>query len=420
MNRAPLLCLSLSALALFILAGGTVRAAEGATSPAAGYVAPPPLVAWTFGAPNDLAGWSADGADFTELAQSGKALTGRAVGPNAALLSPPVTFAPTAHQAVEIRLRVDRDTLLTVSGVGDAAPDAKPAEAPPPAAPAKADAKPPKAPPPADAKSAEGKPPVKADEKPTVKADEKPPAKADEKAAEEAPLNSVSVGRGRRMRTFRLLPFWQGAPLRRIRFAFSKPARVEVESVQVIDLARQPEPGTERPLSDEPRFPGAKEETPEPPSPLPGPTWRFERSAEGWIAASALDDLRWSLGTLRVKPASRLDALILSPPLALRADALPWLTLRLMANVDPDEEKRVTVFWARADRPGVQSQSVTLKAGNGFRVYPVPLGDNKAWSGPLAAVGLRLPSGLTVEVDYLHLGPQPDEAEPDTPPPSAL
>jgi hypothetical protein len=315
------------------------------------YTPPPPLLSWTFTKANGVNGWQAgESSGIADFKAGDNHLQGRTILTGASLTSPEFNLQPSPQRVVDVRLRVDHDTALEVRGITQVG----------------------------------GKATVNGGSLPSL---------------------TVTVSKNRRFHTFRIAPFWQGTgPLKRLQLAFSQPARFDIESIQVLDLSQQPEPGTVEPLEDVSPNPGAKPWTPEPPSPLPGPLWNFAKNAEGWNAASRVDDLRQWLGVLRLQTDREVEGLLLSPPIHLSTGSLNWLALRIKTDLNPKEHKSIRFLWTENDPPGLQSVEIPLKAGERFHVYHVNLAQQPGWtSGPVNAIGLAFPPRLLAQVDYVRL-----------------
>jgi hypothetical protein len=220
---------------------------------------------------------------------------------------------------------------------------------------------------------------------------------------------TLTVKKNRRAQTYRIVPFWQGASeITQFQLRLPFAGKFEIEWVKLLDMASQPEPGT-----DAPDDAGGKI-IPLPPSPAPGPDWNFAETAEGWTAPSGVDDFQQWLGVLYAKTRKDEPSLLLSPPLSLRADDLPWLQLRVKLRGKP-KDRTLIFFWAAPDRSGTASVSVPLKGGEEFEEYSVPLAGDPDWKGAIAAVGLRLPPDSIVELDYARLGAGSKSKEPESP-----
>jgi hypothetical protein len=323
------------------------------------YAPPPPLAAWTFRSSADLAGWAEGNSGITHLEIKNNRLTGASESAGATLLSPPFSFTPSAQQIVELKLRLDHDSDIEVSGA-----DSSPAS--PPSNPV-----------------GEGYP--------------------------------VKVARDRKLRTVHFAPFWQGRRgLKRFQIRFQSPVKFEIESAEVVDLEELPEPGTEKPDEDVPQAPGAKPWSPDPPTPQAGPVWNFAKNAEGWSAATGVDDLEQWLGVLLVDTPKNREGVVLSPPVHENAEAFPWVSLRIKSPLKPKEQKSLRFLWARTDQPGYATTEVSLKPGETFRIYNLPLSENPDWKGALAAVGCVVPPNSVIEVDYVRLLKQPEHEEAPT------
>lgn len=339
----------------------TLGAAFAAPAESPGvYVPPPPLALWEFKRASDTLGWTAEGAGVTNLRVHRGRLKGTAAGDAAALLSPPLALAPHTRQVVEVRLKTSRDTILSVSALGEAGPTAAP-------------------------------------------------------QSFEAPI-TVPLRRDR-MRTVRLLPLWHSLDkVKGLRLHLPGAGDFEIERIRIVDLSTLPEPGTER-EDDAPAYSGAKPRGPAAPSPHPGPHWNFSWSAEGWNTVSGIDQFQQWIGVLRVETEGNRDGILISPPLKGRAEDLPVLTLRLKTRVRPKDEKSVGFFWIYEGVPQYHFLPIRLRSGEGFQEHVVRLADRPEWRGRIAAVGLNLPPNSLIEVDYVRLGKQ---AEPDPPPPGDI
>jgi hypothetical protein len=181
-------------------------AASSYSAAPSGYVAPPPLASWEFAGPDSLRGWDVSPASVP-LKLSHRRWTGKMAGATSVrLISPPLRIQPSPLQALEIRMRVDRDAELRIVPFG-----------------------------------------------------------ANSAPAAYAPL-PFPLRKTRRIEEIRLLPFWQGLPaLTRLGLDLTGAGSFEIERIRVIDLGSLPEPGTENPDEET----GAIETLPPAPSPGP-------------------------------------------------------------------------------------------------------------------------------------------------------
>ena len=92
---------------------------------------------------------------------------------------------------------------------------------------------------------------------------------------------------------------------------------------------------------------------------------------------------------------------LFAPPLNLQIDSKGWAVIELESPTDGVGE----VLWAAPSLLGAQSASFPLKKSDGPRFYYVDLKSNKAWSGSICALGLRLPARCKVKSFRLSEAP---------------
>ncbi len=75
-----------------------------------------------------------------------------------------------------------------------------------------------------------------------------------------------------------------------------------------------------------------------------------------------------------------------SPPLRLAIEDRGWATI----EIESERDTVGTLLWAVEGIPGLQSESFSIRGGDHSRAYNLELFGNKAWTGTLLALGLRI------------------------------
>jgi len=113
-------------------------------------------------------------------------------------------------------------------------------------------------------------------------------------------------------------------------------------------------------------------------------SWDFANSGEKWTSIP------------------RRGRELFAPPLNLPIDSKGWAVIELESPMDGVGE----VLWASPGLLGAQSASFPLRKAAGPRSYNVELKSNKAWSGSICALGLRLPPRCAVKSFRLSEAPE--------------
>jgi hypothetical protein len=91
-----------------------------------------------------------------------------------------------------------------------------------------------------------------------------------------------------------------------------------------------------------------------------------------------------------------------SPPLRLPIEGRGWATIEIQSERDTVG----TLLWAVEGIPGLQSESFSIRGGEQPRAYNLELDGNKAWTGTMLALGLRLEDPSTT-VRAISIGEEP-------------
>jgi len=92
-----------------------------------------------------------------------------------------------------------------------------------------------------------------------------------------------------------------------------------------------------------------------------------------------------------------------SPPLRLPIEDRAWATVELQSDTDTVG----TLLWAVDGVPGLQSESFSVRSGPQPRAYNLKPDGNRAWTGTLLVLGVRLPEDADATVRSVSIGEEP-------------
>ncbi|HOP77632.1 MAG TPA: SUMF1/EgtB/PvdO family nonheme iron enzyme [Thermogutta sp.] len=184
--------------------------------------------------------------------------------------------------------------------------------------------------------------------------------------------------------TYRVQPFWQAeGKIVRLRFdlpsrtANEEPSEYQIDYIRILELAGEGPPGPAE--------------------------WDFAQGLAGWQLEGD-GKLWWENGCLNaeVQPGARLVA----PPIQADADQLAFVAMEMAV----DQPGSARLIWASGKVNGQQSTGFTLRAGERFAVYNLPVAGTSNWKTPVIYLALELTSNhrpVRLRLKWLKLSEEP-------------
>ena len=179
---------------------------------------------------------------------------------------------------------------------------------------------------------------------------------------------------------YRIFPFWHPeGRIIKLRFDPFQGAHISVDYIRVMEM----EWG--EPASDK-------------------TSWEFEGAETGWWGARGVDDVAVQGGCMEARVAGS-DPLLSAPHLDVSADDKLCVCLRMKSH----RGRFGAVWWARADRHGLQRLDFPIVSDGRFHTYAIDMSRARLWGGRIVAFALSpsLARGADVSVDRVAISAEP-------------